>query len=278
MKRNSMEINSEKNQNTENPSNSKDTARWWEFYMIRYLIGTLIGTILLYMLFSNFSKRDIPDSTYKDILENILCLDDTTDLIILIVGGLAVSYIASSPILILHAIRLRLKPKKKRLGSMDKKRIRTIPVRSGIVFFILGAILTLITTYYFFISIETGVISILVIIPFGLLLYYWISEYGDEQKIKHAYYEIVRAREKNQFKEYTESYRHLREHGNAFFILFTEILLGLALYPVHKPYDILAVLAVWIIPPVLIWFFANYLEGYLLEINEPTEDENDPLS
>lgn len=272
-----MEENNKNNQNTGKQSNSKDTARWWEFYMIRYLIGTLIGTIVLYMLFSNFSKRGIPDSTYKEILENILCLDDTTDLIILIVGGLAISYIASSPILILHAIRLRLKPKKKRLNSKDRRKIRTIPVKSGIAFFLLGSILSLISTYYFFISIETGIISILVIVPFGLLLYNWISEYGDEQKIKHAYYEIVKAREVNQYKEYTESYRHLREHGNAFFILFTEILLGLALYPVHKPYDVLAVLAVWIVPPVLIWFFANYLEGYLLEINKPTEEENNPL-
>lgn len=270
--------NSKIDPNTGKTSNSKDIARWWEFYMIRYLIGTLIGTIVLYMLFSNFLKREIPDSTYKEILKNILCLDQSTDLIILIVGGLAVSYIASSPILILHAIRLRLRRKRKCVDSTNKMKIRTIPVRSGVIFFILGSILTLISTYYFFISIETGVISILIIIPFGLLLYYWISEYGDEQKIKHAYYEIVKAREDNQYKEYTESYRHLREHGNAFFILFTEILLGLALYPVTKPYDVLVVLAVWIVPPVLIWFFANYLEGYLLEIKKPTEDENNPLS
>jgi hypothetical protein len=72
---------------------------------------------------------------------------------------------------------------------------------------------------------------------------------------------------------FVQSYRHLREHGNAFYIVLCEILLGVGLYSicnlvptgnVEIPAGNLLLLAVllglWVLPGVLVWNLATKLE------------------
>lgn len=80
-------------------SNQND-SRWWEFYGIRYAQGTVVGAMFVYFLFSQNEK-----------LKNILFIpSDPKDfgmphLILLAIYGLAYCYIASAPILVMHAGR-----------------------------------------------------------------------------------------------------------------------------------------------------------------------------
>lgn len=253
----------------------KNSSRWWDFYLVRYMIGTIVGSIILYLLLHKFYEANLLGSGITKILKELIQLKSTAGLIILITGGLAICYISSSPILILHATRLWFLP------NRDKEKVNTngtvISLATGICFFILGILLASVIYYFYHISPITGTISLIILCPFSLFLFFWLSEQNrdTQRKMKYRYFSLVKAREENPINEYSESYKHLREHGNAFFIVLFEILLGLALFQVKKPYEVIAVLAVWIIPPTLIWFFGNYLEGYLLELKKESTEEQD---
>lgn len=236
--------------------NSKSIS-WWEFYLVRYLIGTIIGAIILYVLLSHFQKSFLLE--YKDVIKELLSIKEYSKILLLLAGGFALTYIASSPVLILHAIRLKFNQKQSKRN--EPKLITWV---SGFILFLLGILCASLFYYLFKVSLITGLISLIISIPFMLLLYYWISEVGSKKiKIKDLYLENVKSREVFNPQSYIDSYRHLREHGNAFFILCLEILIGIALYSVSDLIEFLSVLSIWIMPPVLIWFFANYLESIL---------------
>ncbi len=81
---------------------TKKPSRWWEFYFVRYFVGTVIGfAIVVFLLFeptSPFHGSNFLDTaTIKDLTAaNILLLSGV---------GLAFCYISSAPILVFHALR-----------------------------------------------------------------------------------------------------------------------------------------------------------------------------
>ena len=68
----------------------------------------------------------------------------------------------------------------------------------------------------------------------------------------------------------TDSYRHLREHGNSFFIVLLEILFGILIFAVSHVWGpnpdearfflVIGVVFFWIVPAVLVWTAATLLE------------------
>jgi hypothetical protein len=82
------------------------------------------------------------------------------------------------------------------------------------------------------------------------------------------YKELVfkRAVESKEVKQYTESYKHLREHGNAFLIVFFEIILGIIYASINSTSSVTSIqLAViytilWIMPACCVWAIGTYLE------------------
>lgn len=80
--------------------NEQNDSHWWEFYGVRYAQGTVVGAMIVFFLFSQ-----------NEALKKLLFLPaDPKDfgmphLILLAVYGLAYCYIASAPILIMHAGR-----------------------------------------------------------------------------------------------------------------------------------------------------------------------------
>ena len=178
--------------------------RWWEFYLVRYFVGTVVGTIIVLILV--FGEG----SSIKNIIKNIDVLQvginnfQMVHLWLYAFLGLAYCYIASGPILFLHAIR-------------------------GIVF----------------------------------------------SKNNHNIYEYYKQlaedrakREKNdQVKEYVESYKHLREHGNAFFIVFMEIFLGVLLFFLPKV-AIICLIIGWVLLAMSVWFIGTNLERKLNEYSQ----------
>lgn len=80
----------------------------------------------------------------------------------------------------------------------------------------------------------------------------------------HEYYEKLskaRASDKADRQEYKESYRHLREHGNAFFILVFEGVLGVVLVGLPNAAFALICLLIWIVPSAFVWLHGTLLEA-----------------
>ncbi len=81
------------------------SQRWWEFYGIRYGMGTVIGGIILFVLFkSNALLKPLLFVTADGKLEG-------PQLTLLAAYGLVFCYISSAPILVFHAGRFILNEK-----------------------------------------------------------------------------------------------------------------------------------------------------------------------
>ncbi len=72
----------------------------------------------------------------------------------------------------------------------------------------------------------------------------------------------------SKYDEFIESYKHLREHGNAFFILLMELVLALVLFSVEKTHIALLMALLWIAPACFVWFLGTYLELSIHKLEE----------
>jgi hypothetical protein len=105
--------------------------RWWELYIVRYAIGTVVGAMCVYFILHTLGPEakqlwlmqpDITKQHIDVLVENcrqeshqacIVQAQFTQDLygfniaqlILLGIYGLAYTYIASAPVLVIHAIR-----------------------------------------------------------------------------------------------------------------------------------------------------------------------------
>jgi hypothetical protein len=73
----------------------------------------------------------------------------------------------------------------------------------------------------------------------------------------------ARAAEAPSVSGYVESYRHLREHGNAFSILVLEFALAFVLYSSPKFLFAVVAIVLWISPSFYSWFIGSLLESKL---------------
>jgi ABC-type sugar transport system permease subunit len=98
-----------------------------------------------------------------------------------------------------------------------------------------------------------------------------------------SFYEKLSDHRENANKgEIVDSYRHLREHGNSFFIVFLEITLGIilvgtsaaaGLFDTASPPDgldgrfvyPLLVIITWILPAVFVWLIATQFERKFID-------------
>jgi hypothetical protein len=83
------------------------------------------------------------------------------------------------------------------------------------------------------------------------------------------YKDLAERRGASKFKngEIVESYRHLKEHGNALSIVVLEILLGIVLIRgasfvgnEHELLFLALVVAVWVLPGALVWLIGTLIE------------------
>ena len=171
---------------------------------------------------------------------------------VLLALGLAFCYVASSPILVLHAARGSYLAKD---ANSYKKTFWSTSI--VIAFLIIGCHICLNLDLKLTLSLALFTAILLIqIIP----LIFSLKNEGD---IAHDYYDrLTKARsiDSDSNREYVESYRHLREHGNAFFILFFELALGVILASLPTPNLGLITLMVWIVPAALVWLLGTILE------------------
>ncbi|MFH4740157.1 hypothetical protein [Vibrio diabolicus] len=224
----------------------------------------------------NFSEQ----SSLKGVLlPGIESIKDLTGIQSILIGsiGLCICYIASSPILFLHAYR----------GDIFAKKDNAIFNGSRFTFIervLLSLLISvgLSTLLYFNLydvffpndkNPDLNNIALLSVCGLINLQIYAVSfACFNKFDVSFSYYkDLAHYRSKreeglNSYDEYVESYKHLREHGNAFFILALELVLGLMLAIIENPIYSIYFVFLWIAPGMFVWFWGNRLESRISEI------------
>lgn len=85
---------------------SKNDSRWWEFYFVRYFVGTALGAIIILFLAASDSPTFSNHGALAEVLKSFKPDKfESGYLWLLAIVGLAYCYLASSPVLVLHATR-----------------------------------------------------------------------------------------------------------------------------------------------------------------------------
>lgn len=231
------------------PGTRPHSDRWWENYLLRYFVGTVVGVLVIVAL------RESPGvgANLDHIVPDLQALTSGKAAIIGALG-FAYCYVASTPVLAMHAAR----------GGLDYSTrdawTLTWQIAGGCALFALVVV---------FIHPSSGVsqafrgwtiIAIVFLLQVGLLVK--ATKNGFERMDK--FYEgLVEARKRDWLEngDFTDSYRHLREHGNAVLIVILEILLGLALWFIEEKEQLIAALIVWLSPAASTWFLGSVLEA-----------------
>lgn len=243
--------------------NEQNDSHWWEFYGVRYAQGTVVGAMIIFFLF-----------TQNETLKKLLFIPSEakdfgmSHLILLAVYGLAYCYIASAPILIMHAGR----------GLLFKSPTNPNP-NNGLfarLFWRFAPPLLLTGIYLIYAKADNilgasaiFVFSFLVVLQIQIL----VSIFKTSWQETIAYYSVVvKKREALKGSSYIESYKHIREHGNSFLIVAFEFFLAFPIFVFVSQSSVssedsikhlLIIVLLWVLPAATIWAFGNKLENNL---------------
>ncbi|MCM0612422.1 hypothetical protein KFJ24_08035 [Marinobacter sediminum] len=233
--------------------------RWWEFYFVRYFVGTVVGGAII--LFLNASETSSLQNLIIPGVTDVSKLD-VQHLFLLAAMGLAYCYISSAPILVLHASR----------GAFLTHNTKVFNRVFYGALFVVGVV----AVAFYFLCSKLNMPVFMATVLFALLMSLQIVPFGfsllKNGERAHTYYrQLTKARsgDTEEARQYIESYKHLREHGNAFFILLFELALGIILVAAPKPSIAFNVLLFWIIPAALVWLIGTVLEARFS--NEPPQ-------
>jgi small-conductance mechanosensitive channel len=235
---------------TANKDKKLNDSRWWEFYFVRYFVGTVVGgAILLYLNASETS------SLHNLIIPGVSDVSklDAQRLSLLTALGLAYCYIASAPVLVLHATRGVFLAKDTTTYQWFFFGSLALVGAAAVGFY---AFQSAPDTKFIMSVVLLAIVLCLQLVPLGFSIH-------KEGERAHAYYANLtkaRSRDTEEARQYMESYKHLREHGNAFFILLFELALGTILATFSKPNIALIALLLWIMPAALVWVIGTVLE------------------
>jgi hypothetical protein len=283
-----LEENIEKKEEASVQGNS----RWWEFYFVRYALGTLFGALIVNSLASrNPELREILFFASGESSEAIAG-SSLLGLPILFGYGLFFCYLSSIPILVWHTGRMATWgiarfDSDNSFWSRVYGRFRTLPLEVrfaiGLFFPLWGISIFSVETFQF---LEKGfkdnsfVTSLIVSSVFFIIVlevYFVFLILFSRQKIYSGMKSLAQARHVNRNKgEFIDSYRHLREHGNSILILILEAILGGALLGIvhfftgNPNFDnemkyiaasSVALLTLWVLPGAFVWPFATWVEA-----------------
>lgn len=228
------------------------SGRWWEFYFVRYFIGTVIGSgIVFYLIFVN-GMNLISGKSALDFFKEL----NGYAIFCLLALGLTYCYISSAPILVFHATR----------GIyIGRGWLSNCGLIGQLVLALLFGALICCWLENIFVAV---LFAIVFVIQGNLVLKALSSKRG----IVLGYYgDLTKARADSSLgsSEYVESYKHLREHANAFLIVIFEAALGVVLYFTDGLFASIVVLSVWIFPAAMIWLLGNVLENEYVNKKKP---------
>ena len=237
-------------------SPGKGTPSPWGYYYLRYFVGAIVGAGLLVGLWMGSPvlqtfphTRPPTDQEWLNLAASITALGT---------AGLAYCYIASAPILLMHGFRLLFSPKKWFWSVLRVAFVLTVILLGAIVWHF-GP-----TTP---ISLQRAQrLRSLLYVPYGLavalqiLCLLSVGLAPARNLYNGLAHQRARAINERWVGEYVESYRHLREHGNALLIILMEVILAAALYAADTLIRFFTLAVIWIIPAAFSWFFGTWLE------------------
>lgn len=178
--------------------------------------------------------------------------------------GLAFCYIASAPILLLHAVRGKNTSTTLVVTAWGKLRWLLVAV---------AVVLAVLVIVAWWGSKDRSLKGGLEMAPFGVVLVFQLwAVFASLAAIVQFYKELAVLRGVKEptllsaRREYIESYRHMREHGNALLIIVMETVLALALLQAPDIMALLEMILLWVLPASFAWFIGTTLEAHLKEI------------
>jgi hypothetical protein len=251
-------------------------GRWWENYLVRYLVPTIVGMGCLQWL-SKYSGIDLTlFLTIPRDVQNI----KTEQLIAWFLFGMLFCYIASYPVLVMHATRmLDFQGPTGRvhgtslLGSYGLMLVVSLLVLGAAVWqqpVLSIAITTVLSTVHLWRLYVVGTRfhkkESIEEYSWAYNFYFRLAERRGGAK-KDTVQEGTPSPETR--AELVESYRHLREHGNSALILIFEMILTGIFYSIFVRYSnqpdvaftlLVVVLVIWCVPAASIHLLAQHLE------------------
>jgi hypothetical protein len=237
-----------------------ESNRWWEFYFVRYFVGSVFGSLVVMALAFH------PDSSLSLVIANLFNFS-SKDLLelksdhfwVILSFGVAFCYIASAPILVMHALRAQFDFQSGIYTSWK-----------GWIFRIFLVVIPFALLYFIFKeqTVKFALLGAYTFVVVFQLVFLGPALLSKFDSIFVFYKELAKNRAKDaaERKQYIESYKHLREHGNAFLILFCELVLGSALFVSKSLSEALIVLIIWLSPTIPVWFLGTFLESKVKNI------------
>ena len=225
----------------------KSESVWWERYAVRYLVGAVVGFIVCVAL----AYTKMPELNAASVLGELSATLLITIAVIGMAAGVAYSYVASAPIMVLHAFRGIYKH-----GAVAPLLTIAVPI----------AYLIAINVYAPFMGAKLSC-------AYGwiLIVYFFIGQIGlcfaaclkNSQLVDFqatSARAMAEAAVDPKASERTASDRSMREHGNAFFIILLNLFLGASIYYMEDITHVFAALLLWVAPAALVWFVATHFE------------------
>lgn len=247
-----------------------DTSRWWEFYAVRYGMGAVVGALILFLLVRE-------DARLQHVF--FVKLDERLDIVqvtMLLGLGLVYCYVASAPFLVLHMGRYMMPRRPERKFSWPSKSMLQY----------LFSTLLVVVAFYWFVDVPTQMRMWFTLVftcfsaAFLGQMFIVMKAYYGGGEMYSFYLRLANKRDKSK-GGIVDSYRHLREHGNSFGIVFMEVMLAVVLFAVTALQEALgvegrtssfsvactftAVLLVWMFPAVLVWVVGHIFEREFVE-------------
>jgi len=224
--------------------------RWWESYLVRYLVGNIFAVVVLFYLFINYDK-EIGDKFCEYDRNTTFCQEieaNKTTFSKEVFGFIFQNSkeINGSNILLIDNTIIS----KSDLSNTHRNYTITTTDISFVAFVIMGLL------GFMYMYIASIPIYFIHIIRGGLG-----NIFEFYQKSSKARDGIKSSKDKNITVTYIESYKHMREHGNAHGIVLMELLFAWFLTICN--FSILA-LVFWLMVGFFGWFLGIYLEEKMI--------------
>lgn len=234
--------------------NASNDHRWWDVYIIRYAVGIVVGALCVYQLAGHFGADFASILFLKNIVDESGVIKWST-LVLLGIYGFVYTYIASAPFLVLHAVRFLYSAKDLSWNSHYPWLIYTI-----IVFFSLALLA--------YMAGEPGCAGFLLVIGVGLLVIWQVLilkvAFRKKSEALGFYKNLHEARKEPSID--ASSYKHLREHGNAFSLVLANLFFFVLVIAFENLLGIasLWLLLFWILPAAGVYFLGHQIESGML--------------
>ena len=228
--------------------------KWWEYYAVRYFVGTVAGTGVVAYLATQTALGLELSSLLGDAGARPQVLNAT----LLAALGFAYCYVASVPMLVMHTARAHVRLRA--LAHDWRRHLVTTPIATAVIAWAASGQLS---------PAAAATVAVLLGVQFGLVVLILLDRF---HTVENIYRNLTKARARNYVRaaepeehtdEYVTSYRHLREHGNAVSILILEGLLAWLLSEVSSPFSALTLVGVWLLPGPAAWLVGTALESRL---------------